>query len=394
MLMEESHRLHQQAASSISSSSHAPVIQVEETMQSAAATSPEGGRTLRARKPPTFKHFFEDDFAEDSSSGKQTRGTRGNRNRIVVDDEDDMDYLRPRFAPRPKPNYDIEKLEVPNELQQSNVRITRGRAQQLVEATHPEHGNDEEYQHEQDAQDHSQMEGGKYGLRNRRNLVTYNEKRLMESAQQLDSPDVRRDYALRPRNEPKNYKVRLPLFEASPKKAENRRRNDRFSQFKSFGDDSFHGGGAGGRFGFKFGARNFGSMLLGPSEMGGDDSDDDLNSGAGASRDNRRVADLRVAELGPINRGALGGDDIERLLLGKRAATGLGAKSLSDSDPLGVDQAVDFSKVGGLDEHIRSLKEMIVLPLLYPEVFAKFNLTPPRGVLFHGPPGTGKLSSL
>jgi SpoVK/Ycf46/Vps4 family AAA+-type ATPase len=33
---------------------------------------------------------------------------------------------------------------------------------------------------------------------------------------------------------------------------------------------------------------------------------------------------------------------------------------------------------------------MTLLPLLYPEVFQRFNLTPPRGVLFHGPPGTGK----
>lgn len=39
---------------------------------------------------------------------------------------------------------------------------------------------------------------------------------------------------------------------------------------------------------------------------------------------------------------------------------------------------------------IHSLKEMTLLPLLYPEVFQRFNLTPPRGVLFHGPPGTGK----
>ena len=33
---------------------------------------------------------------------------------------------------------------------------------------------------------------------------------------------------------------------------------------------------------------------------------------------------------------------------------------------------------------------MVALPLLYPEVFQRFNITPPRGVLFHGPPGTGK----
>jgi len=32
----------------------------------------------------------------------------------------------------------------------------------------------------------------------------------------------------------------------------------------------------------------------------------------------------------------------------------------------------------------------MTLPLLCPEVFQRFNVTPPRGVLFHGPPGTGK----
>ncbi|KFY56008.1 hypothetical protein V497_06560 [Pseudogymnoascus sp. VKM F-4516 (FW-969)] len=65
-------------------------------------------------------------------------------------------------------------------------------------------------------------------------------------------------------------------------------------------------------------------------------------------------------------------------------------KALADADPLGVDQNVDFSKVGGLAGHIDQLKEMVQMPLLYPELFLKFHVTPPRGVLFHGPPGTGK----
>jgi len=80
--------------------------------------------------------------------------------------------------------------------------------------------------------------------------------------------------------------------------------------------------------------------------------------------------------------------------------------ALADADPLGVNQSVTFDEVGGLDDRssfislsqmfpdhlvdINSLKEMTLLPLLYPEVFQRFNLTPPRGVLFHGPPGTGK----
>lgn len=65
-------------------------------------------------------------------------------------------------------------------------------------------------------------------------------------------------------------------------------------------------------------------------------------------------------------------------------------KALADADPLGVDVNVTFDGVGGLDNHINQLKEMVTLPLLYPEVFQRFNVTPPRGVLFHGPPGTGK----
>ncbi|EJD43175.1 hypothetical protein AURDEDRAFT_167859 [Auricularia subglabra TFB-10046 SS5] len=41
-------------------------------------------------------------------------------------------------------------------------------------------------------------------------------------------------------------------------------------------------------------------------------------------------------------------------------------------------------------QHIAFLQEMMLLPLLYPELFQRFNVTPPRGVLFHDPPGTGK----
>lgn len=63
---------------------------------------------------------------------------------------------------------------------------------------------------------------------------------------------------------------------------------------------------------------------------------------------------------------------------------------LADVDPLGVRMDVDFTQVGGLEDHVRQLKEMVSLPLLYPEVFQRFGVTPPRGVLFHGPPGTGK----
>lgn len=64
--------------------------------------------------------------------------------------------------------------------------------------------------------------------------------------------------------------------------------------------------------------------------------------------------------------------------------------SLADVDPMHVDKDVVFDRVGGLDSHIQQLKEMILFPLIYPEVFERFKITPPRGVLFYGPPGTGK----
>ena len=57
-----------------------------------------------------------------------------------------------------------------------------------------------------------------------------------------------------------------------------------------------------------------------------------------------------------------------------------------------VDPSVSFDQVGGLDHYIKALKEMVFLPLVYPELFERFHLTPPRGVLFYGPPGKPPLS--
>uniref|UniRef100_H3DP25 ATPase family AAA domain-containing protein 2 n=1 Tax=Tetraodon nigroviridis TaxID=99883 RepID=H3DP25_TETNG len=64
--------------------------------------------------------------------------------------------------------------------------------------------------------------------------------------------------------------------------------------------------------------------------------------------------------------------------------------SLADVDPMHIDKTVRFESIGGLSKHISALKEMVVFPLVYPEVFEKFKIQPPRGCLFYGPPGTGK----
>merc|ERR1719357_1700314 len=64
--------------------------------------------------------------------------------------------------------------------------------------------------------------------------------------------------------------------------------------------------------------------------------------------------------------------------------------SLADVQPMEMDMGVTFESVGGLKEHVNALKEMVMFPLLYPELFQQFSIQPPRGVLFYGPPGTGK----
>ena len=49
-----------------------------------------------------------------------------------------------------------------------------------------------------------------------------------------------------------------------------------------------------------------------------------------------------------------------------------------------------YSSVGGLNEQIRELREVIELPLTNPELFLRVGIKPPKGVLLYGPPGTGK----
>ncbi|RYY35943.1 MAG: AAA family ATPase, partial [Sphingomonadales bacterium] len=51
---------------------------------------------------------------------------------------------------------------------------------------------------------------------------------------------------------------------------------------------------------------------------------------------------------------------------------------------------VTYDDIGGMASTIDQLREMVELPLRYPELFQRLGVDPPKGVLLHGPPGTGK----
>ncbi|KAJ1958871.1 TAT-binding protein-like protein 7, AAA ATPase [Linderina pennispora] len=111
-------------------------------------------------------------------------------------------------------------------------------------------------------------------------------------------------------------------------------------------------------------------------------------------RDLRRAAEEKDAlsdiDESESSKGNDGGDQILPMNLAElgvercRKAGYLGAVGTPTAD------ATSFEDVGGLEEHVRGLKEMVMLPLVYPDLCETLGIRAPRGVLFHGPPGTGK----
>ncbi len=51
---------------------------------------------------------------------------------------------------------------------------------------------------------------------------------------------------------------------------------------------------------------------------------------------------------------------------------------------------ITYEDIGGLGGQIERVREMIELPLRFPQLFEKLGVEPPKGILLHGPPGTGK----
>ncbi|MCD6147168.1 MAG: CDC48 family AAA ATPase [Thermoplasmata archaeon] len=92
-----------------------------------------------------------------------------------------------------------------------------------------------------------------------------------------------------------------------------------------------------------------------------------------------RKIDLAVTKFSPVGDAAI----IER------------ETEISISDKPAKEQEmkiprITYEDIGGLTDVIKQVREMIELPLKYPELFEKIGVEAPKGVLLHGPPGTGK----
>ena len=61
-----------------------------------------------------------------------------------------------------------------------------------------------------------------------------------------------------------------------------------------------------------------------------------------------------------------------------------------DDDDIGQSEGITYEDVGGIGQQLQKVREMIELPLKHPELFRRLGIDPPKGVLLHGPPGTGK----
>ena len=89
-----------------------------------------------------------------------------------------------------------------------------------------------------------------------------------------------------------------------------------------------------------------------------------------------RAIDFTVKDCAPAGVVIVGRDTVARV-------KGDGAQEARAPD-------VSYEDIGGLDREIQRIREMIELPLKYPEVFERLGIDAPKGVLLYGPPGCGK----
>src|SRR5262249_55315897 len=109
----------------------------------------------------------------------------------------------------------------------------------------------------------------------------------------------------------------------------------------------------------------------------------------------RALADMPVVPGDRVRVMALGSrfQDVRVLDTVPRGAVVIRPQTLVKVENAGAEPAdgrVSYEDIGGLGPAIQRVREMIELPLRYPEVFARLGIDAPKGVLLHGPPGCGK----
>ncbi len=82
----------------------------------------------------------------------------------------------------------------------------------------------------------------------------------------------------------------------------------------------------------------------------------------------------------------------DNLLYDPRAGYVIEKLPKSESEELVLEEVpdVDYDRIGGLHREIEQVRDAVELPFLYPQLFAEYKLSAPKGVLLYGPPGCGK----
>ena len=112
-----------------------------------------------------------------------------------------------------------------------------------------------------------------------------------------------------------------------------------------------------------------------------------LGFGLLSGQGNRRVP-LRIVDTEPSGTVVIGSDTA--IALADASSDEIAVEGGPTDDESAAAPAVAYEDIGGLDDELDMVREMIELPMRHPELFGTLGIEPPKGVLLHGPPGTGK----